>query len=152
GAGLPPPADFTANIKSAYRLPESAAGLAVTYDVNAITPIADDKFQIPGVAPSFLNAPPAKTRATIYSRAAVPTPILGIDVVPLDWELANLFPDMAATSWPFSLLRFTQQRFFFTSMAQTFTWTDQDLDFKNGQNLYGALTVPLPVEPLFELI
>ena len=153
GAGLTPPPGFTASIKAAYRLPVAAAGLDITYDRGAVTPVANDTFQIPGVGLTFLTAPAADTTATIYGSAGAPaTPILGIDVVPAGWQLADQFPAMSG--WPFTILQFDQQRFFFTSAAQSFPWNAQSatLNLVAGQNLYGAMAVPQAIQVLCQLI
>jgi hypothetical protein len=150
-AGLTPPVDFTAKIKAAYRLPESANGLQITYDRGAVTPVSDDRFQVTGVSLTFLTAPADNTTATIFGSPGTPaTPTLGIDVVPAGWQLSELFPAM--TGWPFDLLKFDQQRFFYTTSDRQFTWSGTTLRFAAGQNLYGALPVPPAIQVLIQLV
>lgn len=152
-AGLTPPAGFTDAIKAAYRLPASAAGLSIEYERSAVTPAANDRFSIPGLVLSFLNAPTAVS--TLYGSAGTPqTPVLGIDVVPTGWQLSDQFPDMSSANWPFALLQFDQQRFYFASAPQSFQWSAQNavLAMQAGQNLYGLTSVPVLAVPLIQLI
>ncbi len=151
--GLTPPAGFTAAIKAAYRLPANAAGLSIEYERSAVTPVANDRFSIPGLVLSFLNAPTAVS--TLYGSAGTAqTPVLGIDVVPTGWQLADQFPDMSSDNWPFALLQFDQQRFYFASAPQSFRWPAQNavLAMQAGQNLYGLTSVPVLAVPLIQLI
>ena len=150
-AGLTPPVDFTAKIKAAYRLPGSADGLQITYDRGAVTPVSDDRFQVTGVSLTFLTAPTDSTTATIFGSPGTPeTPTLGIDVVPAGWQLSDLFEAM--TGFPFDLLKFDQQRFFYTTSDRQFTWSGTTLRFAAGQNLYGALPVPPAIQVLIQLV
>jgi LysM repeat protein len=151
GAGLTPPSGFTDSIKAAYRLPAQATGLEITYDRAAVTPVTDDRFQVSGVTLTFLTATPEDTTATIYgTTGTLSTPILGIDVVPAGWQLSKLFSAM--DGWPFTLLQLDQQRFFFTTAPRAFAYEGATLNLVPGQNLYGMLTVPSQVQPLFQLV
>ncbi len=144
-AGLTPPPNFSVLIKAAYRLPEAAPGLSISYARDAVTPIVDDAFRIEGVAMDFLNADPSQVTATIHGRKGDDGPILGVDVVPKGWALASQFPYM--TGLPFVLLAFDQERFFFSSAPQKFIWREEgaELSFEAGQNLYGLLDGALGV-------
>ena len=152
-AGLTPPAGFTAAIKAAYRLPEGAAGLTIQYERAAVTPVVDERFSIPNLLLSFLNATTAVS--TLFGAAGSPqTPLLGIDVIPTGWQLSEQFPNMSSANWPFALLQFDQQRFYFASAAQDYVWAAQNatLAMQAGQNLYGLTSVPAPAVPLIQLI
>ena len=142
-AGLTPPPDFTAAIKAAYRLPSDSTGLEIQYDRGAVTPVTGDKFSIPGLILTFLTAGTTPTSTLLGAAGAPQTPLLGIDVVPTGWQLSDLFPDMSSANWPFKLLQFDQQRFYFASVAQSFAWSEQSvtLAMAAGQNQIGRAHV-----------
>ncbi|MGC1498134.1 MAG: LysM domain-containing protein [Sulfitobacter sp.] len=155
GAGLVAPDDFTASIKAAFRLTDADTGLSVTYDRANVSPVAGDAFTVSDVALKFLDAPEAGTKATIIAgKGTDTTPKLGIDVIPQGWQLADQFPYMSPTSWPFVLLSVDQQRFYYASVDQIFAWQagDAQIAMTAGQNLYGNLAVPAAARPLFQLV
>ncbi|UIJ71030.1 hypothetical protein [Aurantimonas sp. HBX-1] len=154
-AGLTPPPDFDAAIKAAYRLPDDSAGLSIDYDRSTVGAVSNDRFAIPAVTLTFLAAPPDKTSASLYGAAGTATtPLLAIDVVPADWQLADQFPGMDPAGWPFNYVRFDQQRFLFASAAQSFASAPlgTTLALSAGQNLYGVLAVPAAAVPLFAVV
>ena len=152
-AKLVPPPGFDAAIRTAYRLPAEAPGLSITYDRAAVGPIGNAGFSIPGVTLAFLEAPAANITATLnVAPGSSATPVLGLDVVPVGWQLASQFPAMDTRNWPFALLTLDQQRFYFASAATSIVWNGQTLSFQPGQNLYGMATVGEQVSTLLPLL
>ncbi|OIN45257.1 hypothetical protein BLL37_31185 [Pseudomonas azotoformans] len=152
-AGVAPPSGFNSLINAAFRLPLTQEGLLITYDRGAVTPADEQGFQITGVGLSFLDAPADTTSATLYcTPGTAQTPLLGIDVVPAGWQLSDQFPAMSPDNWPFTLIAFDQQRFYFASAPQPFGWNAQLLMFDAGQNLYGLTSIPDAISALFPLL
>lgn len=152
-AGVTPPPGFNSLINSAFRLPEAREGLLITYDRGAVTPADEQGFRIAGVGLSFLEAPADTTSATLHcAPGSAQTPLLGIDVVPAGWQLSDQFPAMSPSNWPFTLIAFDQQRFYFASAPQPFDWNTQSLMFDAGQNLYGLTSIPDAISALFPLL
>ncbi len=120
-------ADFAAAIKQRSGCRRSRRGSKSNTTAHGD---AGDRRYIPNprVALAFLTAPPANTTATIYgSPGTAATPVLGVDVVPA----TGSFP-ISSRRWrlAFTLLQIVQQRFFFTTAAQSFTWSDQNATMK----------------------
>jgi len=156
-AGVTPPTGFDANLKAAFCLADTAAGLQITFDPSNVGNISNNQFQVSNarLAQDFLNAKSAQTNCLLtFSQADDQSPVqVQIETTMSNWKFTDKFTFM--TDFPFSLLPFSNQSFIFSTnalKAYQVRGISQLISLSQGQNYVANFQVPPEFQPLFGLI